>query len=1226
MSRWLKILLLGLVMAGAGILLLPWWLGAALRPVLRAQGVAFDRYERVGYAHFRLHGVNYQGASFRVDAEQIETSTPLLWAWQCLRSPGPLVVAENWSVRITPPPDVAPSPHPAVTGMPGLQPVLRRIVPPLARWLPRAELRNGVIIGPHLDLKLPRADWEKSLLTVHGFRAGNQVAELAVNTDANGSLVLTAQSAEPEAKMQLTWRGADLTGEGSLWNQPLKLSAHFPDHGWLPTDATATATNWELPAARVKLGMPYAQVRGHAKFLWHDGVFDLSAHAQAQPAANDKTRTPPLTATAAAHGTLREITVTALQIDAPFAQATLTAPVTFGFDRPLAAESAQLTVRADLAQVPWLESARGKIDGVVTVAGDTAAARQTLELKSSDVVVSGFTVKSAQASAVLAWPLLELTQLRVQFDDASSLEAHGAVNWRTRELAGVSLQAKIGAASFARWLPAGAAWDTAELTATAEGPLDAARHQGTVKITGGQLPPLHPLTLDATWQGTGTTLEISAQAAAEKSTLAATGTLRPQGLQLTKLLFSPGGQPGWQLATPATIDWSPTWQVDGLQLAGSDGQCTFQGKGGPAGNLKLTVTHFPSTWLQDWVTITGPAWQIDSLQISAHAAERVLVFDTTLAAQIELLPQRATVSLVAHGDGRGLELKELKVTDSGRLLTQAIGRLPVSVLLEPASHLVFDESAALELTASTEADSPLWATLAAYTGLQLTKPEARINLKGTLRQPAGELQFNAARLSATDGHFRFPVPEFAGLALAVQFGRDTVTVTNFSAQVDGQAVSARGHLPMDDAHWQQLWRQPAAFDWSKAEAHVEIPDADLAAFARRFPNFLAAQGRLRARVDLAPGENFSGELHLVDAASRPIGPLGALRDLSADLVLADHLVTVQKFSATLGGEPVRLAGSFTLVPGEGPRLNLALKGTNLPLVRNTGLLVRTDLDLHADTDAAGLTRISGAVTIRDCLVLANINLRTLLPTGRRGVTRQPPYFAVLAEPFARWPLAVELRAPGTVRVRTTAYNGTASARFQLGGTLGEPRAVGQLTVDQGQVIFPFATFKVQQGVVRLREADPFRAVVNLTATSERRDYQLKLEMTGELPAPNLAITSTPSLEAADVLLMVMTGQPPTGVAGATGPASAAASSSQRLALLGAYLGRGVFQDLGFSGESRLEISAGEHVSAQGRETYEFEYTLGRKWSLVGEYDEFDAYNAGVKWRVYTQEGAPLEKK
>jgi len=267
-----------------------------------------------------------------------------------------------------------------------------------------------------------------------------------------------------------------------------------------------------------------------------------------------------------------------------------------------------------------------------------------------------------------------------------------------------------------------------------------------------------------------------------------------------------------------------------------------------------------------------------------------------------------------------------------------------------------------------------------------------------------------------------------------------------------------------------------------------------------------------------------------------------------------------------------------------------------------------------------VTRLSGTVNVRDCLVLANVNLRTLLPTGRRGVTRQPPYFSVETEPFRHWPLAVAVRAPGVVRVRTTVYNGTASASFHLGGTLGEPRAVGALTVDQGQVMFPFATFKVQQGAVRLREADPFHAVVSLNATSQRRDYQLRLEMTGELPAPNVTITATPALAAADALLVVMTGQVPAG------DTTTAASSGQRLALLGAYLGRGLFQDLGFGGEDRLEVSAGERVSRQGRETYEFEYKLSERWSALGEYDEFDAYNAGLKWRLYTQEGAPLEKK
>jgi hypothetical protein len=31
-----------------------------------------------------------------------------------------------------------------------------------------------------------------------------------------------------------------------------------------------------------------------------------------------------------------------------------------------------------------------------------------------------------------------------------------------------------------------------------------------------------------------------------------------------------------------------------------------------------------------------------------------------------------------------------------------------------------------------------------------------------------------------------------------------------------------------------------------------------------------------------------------------------------------------------------------------------------------------------------------------------------------------------------------------------------------------------------------------------------------------------------------------------------------------------------------------------------------------------EYKLTDRWSLVGEYDRFNALNAGVKWKIYSR--------
>ena len=1300
MARWLRIFLFALGVAGLALAALPLWLGVALRPVLHARGVAFERYERVGYAQFRLHGVRYENPAVMLTAKQMQSATPAVWLAQRLRGGEPEIAVEDWRVQRvvgatatagaglrrdsdestrrkaappasqteTNPAIMAPSP---INGLPDLRVLLQRIGPRASYWLPRVRLAAGEIRGFGPDLAIARASWQNFALTVEGLRVAGRQLGFVLAPAADGSVALTAHTTENDARLHLVWSGDEVKGEAGMWDQVLHLSARFPAQGWLPVEASAVAENWRLPAARLQLGTPYAQVTGDARLIWHDNKFDLSVDAKAAPAADDKSKAPPFAASASAHGNLRELTLTALHVDAPFATATLTAPVTFSLDHPLSAEPAQLTVEADLAKLPWLE-ARGKAQGTITVSGDTAAARQTFALRLSDIALRDFTIREAEASGVLEWPRLELTRLTVQLDESNQVDAHGAVNWQTRELSGVNVQAKLDPSWFARWLPPGAGWTTAEITATAEGPLAAPRHQGSLTLTTAQWPPLHPLAVDSTWQGVGTKLEISARAATKKSALEIAGTLEPTGLLLNKLHVTAADQIGWQLAAPARIAWSHVWEIDGLTLEAAENptglsveglvkpegrgppqgtaSIRLNGKGGPDGKIELAATNFAAAQLADWITLTGPTWQIHSLKTTGHVAGGALEFDTTLAAQIEMSPQPAQVKLVAHGDTHGIEIKEFKVLESDRVLTQATGRLPLVWLMEPTPHLVIDEAAPLELSASTEPDSPLWATLSAYTGLQLTKPTAKISLKGTLRQPVGELKIAVARLTwarqtydeaaeqsgprsgdvpvavgpstatGTSPLDKDSVPELADLVLALNFSRDKITLSVFSAKLDGQAVQASGQLPMDDASWEKLWRTPAAFDWSKLEGRAEIADADLAPLARRWPNFALVQGRLSAHVELTATGRVAGELHLTDAVSHLLPALGALREIKADLLLADHQITLQSATAKLGSEPVVLDGSVTLVPGAAPRLALGLKGKNLPLVRNTGLLLRSDLDLRADTDAAGLTRLSGTLTVRDCLVLANVNLQTLLPTGTRGVTRQPPYFAVAAEPFRRWPLAVEIRAPGAVRVRTTAYNGTASAHFQLGGTLGEPRAVGELIVDQGQVLFPFATFKVQQGAVRLREADPFHAVVSLNATSQRHDYQMRLEMTGELPTPNVILTSTPALEAADVLLMVMTGQPPAG------DTATPATSGARLALVGAYLGRGLFQDLGFGGEDRLEVSSGEQVSRAGRETYEFEYKLGERWSLDGEYDQFDSYNAGLKWRIYTQESTPREKK
>ena len=69
-----------------------------------------------------------------------------------------------------------------------------------------------------------------------------------------------------------------------------------------------------------------------------------------------------------------------------------------------------------------------------------------------------------------------------------------------------------------------------------------------------------------------------------------------------------------------------------------------------------------------------------------------------------------------------------------------------------------------------------------------------------------------------------------------------------------------------------------------------------------------------------------------------------------------------------------------------------------------------------------------------------------------------------------------------------------------------------------------------------------------------------------------------------------------------------------------FLGKDLLAKLGFGdqNEERLIINSGQEISEQGRPTYSLEYKLTDRWSLVGEYDRFNAFNAGLKWRVYSK--------
>jgi translocation and assembly module TamB len=923
---------------------------------------------------------------------------------------------------------------------------------------------------------------------------------------------------------------------------------------------------------------------------------------------------PPLEATLRGHGDTQTFTVETMHATLPGFTAQLSEPVTVDRQGRFQQSAARFIVQADLAQQPWF-AAKGTVSGEAgLVAGVAQSPVIDFNLTARDVVAGAVTLSAARVKGRFDWPRVEITAGEITVDEGEKIEGRGGWDFRAKEIFGATIAGQVRRATLARWLPAQPEFDTIAFQAQASGPLASLAHTGSAQAGGVKMRGLNPLALAITWHGRGNTIEdFTAEATAGTTRISAAGAATPAQVRLSGLTLAKGATTHLKLTAPATVRWSPAWQIDALQLAG-DGDASANVVWGETGRIELAMHRISSTWWEELAPLPGPAWQLNSLAIAGTWDRGPMTFSLTGEAAIDLGHGRTTnVAVAAKGDQDGLRVEALRATEGTAPIFTATGRAPVRFFPGAVPLLRIDPAGVLVIEAATESNGTFWEKLAELTGVELKEPQATVHVTGTWMRPQGGIRVKAARVSMDPQRFTQPWPAMESLDVALTGDRGGLKLDTFSVSVEGQAVRAQGRLPVAEGGWAELRINPLALAQRSSELHLEVPDADVAAFARFLPPYLAPKGRLQIDLHYTGGAT-EGYLRLHDAASRALGPLGVLQEIDADLRMAGRSVELHSVTAKAGGQPVTLSGTIQFPADAAPHYDVALRGENLPFVRQTGLLVRGDLDLKLHTPEAGPTAISGTVRLRDSLFLSDV--RAFLPGGTKSDALQPPYFAVVTPPFDAWTLGVDVNGARFMRLRTPVFNGVASARFHLGGTLGEPRAIGEVAIEEGQVTMPFASFTVKQGTVRITEENPHELTLFLRATGRRDGYELAMEITGTAEAPSIVFTSSPALDSDQLLMMVMTGASPSN--------GIAYSSTQRFARLGTYLGQSLLGSFGGAATTadRLSITSGETISQQGRETYDVEYKLADRWKLVGEYDEFDDYNIGLKWRFYPGKHVP----
>jgi translocation and assembly module TamB len=1215
--------------------LLPVWFPWVLKPIARRYGLEFARYERRGYKQFALEGVNGQWPGAGLEAKRVVGVLPATWLWRKnfgKTDTAPFLTIHQAELVIAPPAAEA-QPGGAAPQSGSLDKTLRqtlRMAQILEHMLPTAELTNCAIQVVSNRVLLPYVAW----------RHGGLEAVVKPPT-VGGEIHLASQITDNSSlQFQATWNevGASVRGElhdlapgwgwkGEAFWQTNRagLSAQFDTNGWWPVRAQLSCPDLSVPGSLIHLHA-YQNVNATLTVTLSSNQFSLQTAGLARPTDDFAVRgVPPVDFSLAADGDSEAVSVRKLRLQSPWLEADLTNSVALTWQGELLASPAQVRLRIDLSKLPG-EALTGSVEGVLRVTPQTGRPPLAqFDLAAQDLRAWGVEAASVRGNGEFSSSTLLLNDFEAELVDSSKVKARGAFDFRTRQIAQGEWQCSGG---FLKGQLLGLSFDALSGSGKVRGALTNLAHQGRISIMGLREPQLKPLDVETRWSGHNYRLQSAAvELAGGESTLSIEGGADLSGLRelkasaaLTNVVLRKDGEALYALAHPCAFFWdasgtkaSPrSWKfgVDAFdwQSSNRSASVTATLSWPTSGTVSVGLTNITLADFSDFLTNDLPQVSVASLVAEAHWSNGPIHSAISLVGGLTNRSGESFVLSTAVTTGETMSVNKFALENRYTPTLSVTGNVPCEFFPGSAKGwLAWDKSKAISLVGNWEdpESRKFLLPLGEKQRLEVSKPEMHLRVSGTLENPSASLNVAASRLTYLAGALEVPRPTLENLSLLAELRSDNLRLVSLGAQLDGQPIQASGDWPLSRETWPELWSGRTWPDWNQAHGTMGLDSLAMATLARYLPEVLAPEGQLSANLELKPGKRISGSLSLTNAATRAFGELTPLRDISACVRLAGDRAALESFDGEMGGQPIRAEG-FVLLP-DLRQYEIHLSGTNVPVARNLELLLRGDFDLRLRGQSNLPPVVSGRVELHDGLYVQHAS--ALVWSKPKRPEFRPPYFSVTNETFADWKLELAVSGGHFLRVRTPVLTGQLSTALKLAGTLREPVLTGDLRMNSGRVVFPFGTLNVDQGLASFSGNDPRGPELQLTATGRNYRYDIRMEIKGPADGAQVVFSSTPPLTSEQTLLMLTAGELPSS--------EYVFSTAARAGRVATFLGQDLFSRFfgGNQDQQRLILRTGESISEAGRLTYSVEYKLTDRWSIIGEYDEYNAFNADLKWKI-----------
>lgn len=314
-----------------------------------------------------------------------------------------------------------------------------------------------------------------------------------------------------------------------------------------------------------------------------------------------------------------------------------------------------------------------------------------------------------------------------------------------------------------------------------------------------------------------------------------------------------------------------------------------------------------------------------------------------------------------------------------------------------------------------------------------------------------------------------------------------------------------------------------------------------------------------------------------------------VHEVRGHVQISRERILVEDLAGRLDSGYFEIRGRVDLEDLKPGRMNMTARMRSLPLV----IPDTADLLLEGEASLTGMpdkSLLQANVTILEALYYKDLQLNLVAEVGQRilgggrevQAGREP-----IGLPYMRnAELDITIVRRGPVLIENNLAELTLSPDLNVRGTLNTPVVTGRVSVIEGTVTYQRRTFEVTQGVVEFIDPYRTRAVVDLEAEGEIRDWMIFLSVSGPLDNLNIELASDPPAEDAVILTLLATGKTPdelTGVGGA--PRS---PSSMLAELLASTYGEELRETTG------LDILELETVSPEGGTADNIRITVGEE--------------------------------